>query len=92
MSTKEKKTYLPDQDKEESQNKAAVRCEANKKKTGVVIDRAHTIAMILNFARRLGSVWQQRLAAVNKHSKELGRPVSESTVRGMKKAYYLVVW
>ena len=30
-------------------------------------------------------------AAVEKFSKELGRPVSESTVRGMKKAYYIAL-
>ena len=30
-------------------------------------------------------------AAVTKFSKEIGRPVSESTVRGMKEAYYLAL-
>ena len=30
-------------------------------------------------------------AAVNKYSKEVGRPASESTVLGMKKTYYLAV-
>ena len=30
-------------------------------------------------------------ADVDKYSKEVGRPASESTVRGMKKTYYLAV-
>ena len=30
-------------------------------------------------------------AAVDKYSKELGRPASESTVCGLKKVYYLTV-
>ena len=50
VSTEEKQPYLPDPEKRESQNKAAVACEANKKGTGGDRGLAHTIAMILNFA------------------------------------------
>ena len=50
VSTEEKKPYLPDPERRESQNKAAVVCEANKKGPGGDRGPAHTITMILNFA------------------------------------------
>ena len=61
------------------------------KGTGGVRDPAHTIAMILNFVQRLGTL-PHRMATnvLSINSKELGRPESESTVRGMKKAYILL--
>ena len=89
MSTKENKPYLPDLDREESQNKATEAQEANEKilvELGKKRPSSHyhygheSRAKIRRFATSSGNK-----AAVDKYSKELGRPPSESTVCGLMK-------
>ena len=79
----EKPPYLPDPDEEKSENKAAEAREANKKvliQLGKKRPSSHhhydpeLRAKIGKFAATSGNK-----AAVAKFSKELGRPVSEST-------------
>ena len=95
VSAKENKPYLPDPDREEWQNKVAEDQEVNKKvlvELGKKRPSSHhrydpeLRVKIGRFAASSGSK-----AAVDKYSKELGRPESESTVCSMKKAYYFAV-
>ena len=90
----EKPGYLPDPDAEKTEDKAAEVREVNKAvlvELGKKRNRPSSYnyydpelrAKIGKFAATSGNK-----AAMEKYSKELGRPVSESTVRGMKKAYY----
>ena len=88
----EKPTYLPDPDAERTEDKAAKVREANKavlvqlrkkkRPSSYNYYDPELRAKIGKFAATSGNK-----AAVEKFSKELDRPVSESTVRGMKKAY-----
>ena len=93
----EKLAYLPDPDAEKMEDKAAEVREVNKAVLGQLSKNrkrpsSHNYydpelrAKIGKFAAESGNK-----AAVEKFSKELGRPVSESTVRGIKKAYYLAL-
>ena len=93
----EKPAYLPDPDAERTEDKASEAREANKAVFVQLIKNrkrpySHHYydpefrAKIGKFAAASGNK-----AAVEKFSKELGRPVSESTVRGMKKAYYIAL-
>ena len=90
----EKPAYLPDPDAEKTEDKAAEVREVNKAvlvELGKKRNRPSSYnyydpelrAKIGKFAATSGNK-----AGMEKYSKELGRPVSESTVRGMKKAYY----
>ena len=89
----EKPAYLPDPDAERTEDKASEVREANKAVFVQLIKNrkrpcSHHYydpelrAKIGKFAATSGNK-----AAVEKFSKELGRPVSKGTVRGMKKAY-----
>ena len=89
MSTKKNKPYLPNLDREESQNKAAEAREANEKilvELGKKRLSSHYYydhephVKIRRFATSSGNK-----AAVDKYSKQLGRPPSESTVCGLKR-------
>ena len=95
MSTQENKPYLPDPDRKELQNKAAEAQETNEKvlvELGKKTPSSHyhyghePRVKIRRFATSFGNK-----AAVDKYSKELGRPPSESTVCSLKKVYYLTV-
>ena len=92
----QKPAYLPDPDAERTEDKAAEVREANKavlvqlrkkkRPSSYNYYDPELRAKIGKFAATSGNK-----AAVGKFSKELDRPVSESTVRGMKKAYYLAL-
>ena len=92
----EKPAYLPDPDAKRTEDKAAEVREANKavlvqlrkkkRPSSYNYYDSQLQAKIGKFAAISGNK-----AAVEKFSKELGRPVSESTLHGMKKAYYLAL-
>ena len=93
----EKPAYLPDPDVERTEDKASKVREANKAVFVQLIKNrkrpcSHHYydpelrAKIGKFAATSGNK-----AAVEKFSKELRRPVGESTMHGMKKAYYIAL-
>lgn len=81
----EKQPYLPDPDEEKSENKAVEVREANIK--GMVQLGKKRSSSHHHYDFELCTNIGYYIVCLR--TKELGRPVSKSTVCGMKKAYYL---